>query len=174
MNTSSPFERKIRLGSPGLLAKPKNFKGRGGGGGSGSVFVTTGDTTGLGMSTSAWKIFRPAPVYLVSSLARNSPSCKVGSSETGATLAFLVPVALLAEVDVRRTVACGVVGGGLLACGSMAAGGGGAPAGLAMRYTTMARANTPSTVAAIVFFRFSDPRVTTHPSLDRFPVSFAV
>src|SRR5438309_7654788 len=93
MNTSSPFERKIRLGSPGLLAKPKNFKGRGGGGGgggggSGSVFVTTGDTTGLGMSTSAWKIFRPAPVYLVSSLARNSPSCKVGSSETGATLAF--------------------------------------------------------------------------------------
>src|SRR5437588_489237 len=85
------------------LTKPKNFKGRGGGGGgggggSGSVFVTTGDTTGLGMSTSAWKIFRPAPVYLVSSLARNSPSCKVGSSETGATLAFLVPVALLAEV----------------------------------------------------------------------------
>src|SRR5437764_14972885 len=80
---SSPCERKTFLGSPGRLAKPKNFKlmGGGGGGGGGPIgLATKAGATCFGGSGSALKIFLPVPLYCVDSLARNKSSRSEGSS----------------------------------------------------------------------------------------------
>src|SRR5215813_26129 len=84
MKTSSPFDRKILLASPGLLANPKNFKLMGGGGGGGRLSFCaslTGEAMGLGISSSARNMLRPVPVYFMFSLDASSVSLSVGSSE---------------------------------------------------------------------------------------------
>src|SRR5882762_3547554 len=85
MKISSPADRKIFLGSPGLLAKPKNFKLMGGGGGGG------GGTTGPGWSSAGFlftasigsdpaiKMFLAVPAYLICSVWRNKSRSRVGS-----------------------------------------------------------------------------------------------
>src|SRR5258708_2894893 len=101
--TSSPCERNTFLGSPGLLAKPKNLSGMGGGGGCCGVWYASATLVGsvvpgvmgLGITTSAWatKMFRPEPSYNVFSVAFSKSKRSVGSrfSITGAFLLFLPP-----------------------------------------------------------------------------------
>src|SRR5882672_7088831 len=89
MKISSPADRKIFLASPGLLAKPKNFKLIGGGGvGCGTTGPAT--TTGLLCTGSigndpAIKMFLAVPAYLICSVWRNKSRSRVGSSRGSAT-----------------------------------------------------------------------------------------
>src|SRR6266581_3998338 len=84
-NTSSPLARKTRLGSPGLLAKPKNLRSMGGGAGGRFCAATGGCTTGvfttrgIGASSCCRKILRPVPAYLVSSALFSRSNRKRGS-----------------------------------------------------------------------------------------------
>src|SRR3979411_289231 len=91
MKIPPPADRKIFLGSPGLLAKPKNFKLMGGGGGGG------GGTTGPGWSSAGFlftasigsdpaiKMFLAVPAYLICSVWRNKSRSRVGSSRGSET-----------------------------------------------------------------------------------------
>src|SRR6185369_5988413 len=93
IKTSSPVDKKIFFVSPVRLANPKNLRliGGGGGGGGGPCATTgccTADATGFGISTCTWKMLRPAPSYLVSSLARNQSYRNVGSRLRGAIFSF--------------------------------------------------------------------------------------
>src|ERR1700691_1199276 len=173
MKTSSPLERKIFLGSPGLLAKPKNFSGIGGGAATGGgvytpAFGASGDpgASGVGIATSACatKIFRPKPSYLTCSAEASCVRCKVGSRLCGAG-DFLPTVVVLWRVAGR------VVGAAICVshtCGAVA----GAVAALVeeegMNSKTRIAISTTSRVpAAINCFRFSVPSFTTMPTSNK-------
>src|ERR1022692_153216 len=93
MKVSSPLMRKTFLGSPGLLAKPKNFRGIGGaadttGGWYSSAFLTSVAPvpSGFWITTSsacATKIFLPEPSYLIASVEASCCKCRVGSRLCG-------------------------------------------------------------------------------------------
>src|SRR5579862_6064387 len=153
MKTSSPCERKILLGSPGLLAKPKNLRLMGGGGGGpcgtiGAADTCTG-TIGFGISTSARKMFLPVPEYLVSSLAFSQSYRSVGSSERGSAFAAAFFPEPFLTVTIRRVPGGGVTTG----VGVFAAAG---ESGI-KRTTTKITAMTIKATAAIVLLRFSVP-----------------
>src|SRR6266853_2883886 len=109
MNTSSPLERKIFLGSPGLLAKPKNFKGIGGGAATdggwypGFVLLSVVPLScGVGITGSACdtKMFLPEPSYLICSVEASCSRCSVGSRLCGGRSFFAEP-----EPELCRAVA---------------------------------------------------------------------
>src|SRR5713226_181326 len=85
-------DRKTLLGSPGLLAKPKNFRLMGGGGGMvGRVycFALSVVPFALGFSIGrdpVTKIFLPMPAYSVPSLWESKSSWRVGSRRGSAGL----------------------------------------------------------------------------------------
>ena len=101
-NTSSPCERNTLFGSPGLFAKPKNFRRIGGGGGGvGGTYcpfalsVAPGAIgAGIG-SAAAAKILRPLPLYFVSSLSFSKSSLSVGSNDGAAGTRVVLPLARL-------------------------------------------------------------------------------
>src|ERR1700692_710201 len=111
MKTSSPLERKIFLGSPFFLAKPKNFKGIGGaaatGGGCqilGSFGPTVPGANGVGITGSGCdtKMFLPEPSYLICSADANCARLRVGSRLCGRRSFFAE-----AESELRRSAECG-------------------------------------------------------------------
>src|SRR5258708_35791385 len=89
--TSSPCARKTFLGSPERLANPKNFKlmGGGGGGGGGGCLSTITGALGCGIitSSSARKILRPDPAYVVCSLVFKRSRRRRGSRVSVSTFA---------------------------------------------------------------------------------------
>jgi hypothetical protein len=115
-----------------------------GGGGGGPGWSVAGFTMALGISTWARKMFRPAPAYLVSSLALSQSNLSVGSSERGAA-AFLPAAGALGTTD-----------------GAVAAVDGAAAVELPdnIHRPTNTSANTPRTMARISLFRFSAPTCT--------------
>src|SRR5580704_3449501 len=92
MKTSSPLARNTFFGSPGWLAKPKNFKGIGvGATGTGiwyigpSSFLATPGARGVGITGSGCdtKMFLPEPSYLICSVEASCCRCSVGSRLCG-------------------------------------------------------------------------------------------
>src|ERR1700722_19013641 len=111
MKTSSPFERKIFLGSPFLLAKPKNFRGMRGAAATGGACQILGsfgpavpEANGVGITGSGCdtKMFLPEPSYLICSADANCARLRVGSRLCG-RISFFAE----ADSEPRRGAACG-------------------------------------------------------------------
>src|SRR5580765_1150528 len=155
MKTSSPCDRKTFFGSPGLLAKPKNFKLMGGGGGGGGgaggpigpVLSITAGATGAGISTCATKILRPLPAYLVCSVCANRRKSNVGSRRSCAAGRSL-PLRPMVFLALPATVVAG--------CAAVT----GAEGPLTNSYARISRAIAPRALAQTTFDLFSDPMFT--------------
>src|SRR6266849_7996308 len=141
--------------------------GGGGGGGGGVLSATlrsgTGGWTIFGMSTNTRKMFRPAPSYLVSSLALRRSKRNVGSRDRtlAGFLALPWTFALLGGASVSGADPATLVATGAAALDEP-------PPSDPTKRAPSATATTSSTAAKISFVRFSAPSFTTASS-SKFP-----